>query len=261
MPIYDYYKKLSEDKKILEYRYSLFSDKIGMLHHEYDMIDIKTGGSYLTVREVEKDKSENSLLFTATFFQIIKELGISPISFKGNPILRIEESIKFNKDSHDNKTGYFSLRSFFGANALSKYKPWELLRGRKWFHPRDLIFWSALDDGIGYNFLWLVKITNKISCKRTYREKKNGHKEITTSGKMLALTRVLTLNDYDQLIDLSDIIYKNPVFGSWEKVASIYFKDELHPTRYACKLLDDRIKSGYYNEVKIALKRGNNEIK
>ena len=175
-------------------------DWVGRIHH-VKFPSIKT--------------SENSILFTSTY-KILS--GDSDMSI----------SAQHNKDSHDNKTGYICLLQY--NNLKSTLAVHKLIFGRTWIHPRDL----ALYAWNKYPFLMplcapIVSLGCIISCRRTWRTDKFGNQELTTSGKMLSLIKMISFDMKITLKICTWLINRNKMFRLWTNVASIYFSATGHP--------------------------------
>ena len=139
-----------------------------------------------------------------------------------------DEIIEEKHMSHDNKTG---LVSIWGASIRdSIFK----VGHRWWFHPRDIVFYGYMKHGFWFwPLLPIVSLANIISCARTYKyyddRPEPHHRQLTTSGKMLAFVRNKSAGLKLTHKICTWLIKRNKHFGSWTKVAKLYFPNEGHP--------------------------------
>jgi len=196
--------------------FSSWFDERGLLHH---------------VNNPTTDSSENELLFTAEYLLLG---GAYYFLHKTNMRNFYAEEVHQNRHvSHDNKTGLIS--------SMSKYRQEESIfkvGNRWWFHPRDIVYYGYMKYGFWFApFLPIVSLANIISCARTWKKHEalqpDGTvikwKSLTTSGKMLAFVRNKSAGLTLTHKICTWLIKRNPEFGSWTKVAKIYFPNEGHP--------------------------------
>lgn len=188
----------------------------------------------------ERDTDQvNDTLFTVTFRLLKQFLNLGDIT--NDNIQKLYDSYLYSRDSHDNKTGLVAVLEYHRGDLILNEPVNELAHGRKWYHPRDWIFYGAHKYLlIEWCFMWIIDIAAIVSCATTWKKNKNG-KHLTTSGKLLALTRMIAFERFIALNICTWLIKRNEHFGSWYNVAKIYFPYEDHPTVILCKLLDDRL--------------------
>jgi len=187
--------------------YKSWLDENTLLHH---------------VNNPTEQSSENEILFTAEYVLLRRLLGKECyFPFLGYAFY-MEEWQDGKHMSHDNRTGILAIDS--------DHYPLYKLANRTWLHPRDLVFWGyKKHPRLFWPLLPIVCISNIISCAKTYKTHKDGRKELTTSGKMLAFVRNKSSN-----LELTHkvctwFIRRNKHFGSWTKVSKIYFPNKGHP--------------------------------
>jgi hypothetical protein len=190
--------------------------------------------------------SENELLFTAEYLILNKSKNSMIVSKMYN--FYQSEVNKGHKISHDNKTGMVAMYPDLDESIFR-------VGGRIWLHPRDWVFYGYQKHGWPfYPLLPLVSIANIISCARTWKKhpdsscartwkKHPDRKELTTSGKLLAMVRNLSAGMRLTQWICTKLIKNNEHFGSWENVARIYFPNQEgleHPIVTSIKALDER---------------------
>ena len=182
-----------------------------------------------------EESSENELLFTAEYYLLGGKGGAGAGSLQMLWFYN-SEWLQGKHMSHDNRTGYLSV---VGWDDYSIFKA----GNRWWLHPRDTVYWGYMKYGWPfYPLLSIVSLANIWSCARTYKKHKavqpDGSvlrwKSLTTSGKMLALTRNLGADLKLTQKICSWLIRRNPKFKSWTATAKLYFpltndKGENHP--------------------------------
>lgn len=158
--------------------------------------------------------SENELLYTAEYFLLIGDM------YAGCPAMMYFYYTEWEAGkhmSHDNRTGFLSIAKDDEYSIFKAGKRW-------WLHPRDTVYWGYMKYGWPfYPLLPVVSLANIWSCARTYKKSKDGKKHITTSGKMLALTRNLGADLKLTQKICSWLIRRNPKFKSWTATAKRYF--------------------------------------
>ncbi len=221
---------------ILDYKY--FDDR-GLMHH---------------VENPTEDSSENEILFTSEYLLLYRDelqntslgsllndyTGSIPNSYEKiaypelvNRVLFFYQTEKNNNKriSHDNKTGLVSVYPQLTESIFRVGK-------RLWLHPRDIVYYGYKKYGFWfYPLLPVVSISNIISCYRTYKVHPDGRKEVTTSGKLLALVRNLGADLRLTQKICTFLIKRNKNFKSWGNVGKIYFGYR-HPITRALRGLD-----------------------
>ena len=192
--------------------FSSWFDENGLLHH---------------VNNPTTDSSENELLFTAEYLILG---GPSKWYTKAMDIYDFYmDEVRFERHmSHDNKTGIVSVFEDEIRDSIFK------VGNRWWFHPRDIVYFGYMKYGFWfYPLLPVVSIANIISCARTWKyyddRPEPHHRQLTTSGKMLAFVRNKSAGLTLTHKICTWLIKRNKHFGSWTKVAKLYFPNEGHP--------------------------------
>jgi hypothetical protein len=194
-------------------RYNDWLDKDGFIHlHKFPKVD----------------QSENRNFYT----------GLLSVKYDSRPRIFYGKNGMFKNNSnselgshvsHDEITGMYLIRKNSGlpCDDLPILK-WN---NRWWLHPRDMSFYFYCHHPIlGLPFLWITSLCMIVSCAQTYKVR-NGNKIIKTDGKLSAWGKCQT---YDMRLTYKIctwLIERNPVFGSWNNCAKIYFKNKEHPLR------------------------------
>ena len=140
--------------------------------------------------------------------------------------------------SHDNMTGLYCMNKNLtgGVSVLLPIFGWNK---RMWMHPRDVAFYFwAHYPRFGLLFLWIASLAMIISCLQTYKYRtEHGVKKKfrRTDGKLLTYLRCRSFDMHITFAICTWIIKRKKEFGSWQRVAEIYFTDENHPLRMLIK--------------------------
>ena len=222
--------------------FSSWFDENGLLHH---------------VNNPTTDSSENELLFTAEYLILG---GPSKWYTKAMDIYDFYmDEVRFERHmSHDNKTGIVSVFEDEIRDSIFK------VGHRWWFHPRDIAYYGYMKHGVTFPIMWgivlgimlspliylehyvwfvalllvlnpiaIISSANIISCARTWKyyddRPEPHHRQLTTSGKMLAFVRNKSAGLKLTHKICTWLIKRNEHFGSWTKVAKMYFPNEGHP--------------------------------
>lgn len=187
----------------------LFLDKNGFIH---------------TDENPSLSQSENKLMFTA----------LCSIFYHVDPILdEVYLENKFRRNahrdwnngsfSHDEMTGLYCLLNDIQDLPIIK---WE---GEYWLHPRDIAFYLYCHFKVlGLIFLPVVTLSMIVSCLQDYKYR-NGKRFLRTDGKLLTYLRCKKYNLKMTFWICDKIIKNKKLFGSWDRVFSIYFKNPSHP--------------------------------
>lgn len=190
-------------------------------------------------KDPSKDTSENEALFTGEY--IVLSLALNKTIINTMPVLNTSNMvISFNNKehiSHDNLTGVVAQRYMSG---LKNFFP---IFSTKRMHPRDMVIYGYASKWgkLFAPFMWIPSLAMIYSCYTTFRKKPWG-KELTSSGKMLALTRIIAFDMKITSKICTRLIERNPEFGSWHKVAKIYFPAEGHPIPLLVKEWEQSLK-------------------
>ena len=190
--------------------------------------------------------SENSPMFSGlTWLLFDKIYGLK---------LAENERIKMVVHNYETERGYqtypddqgrpgnFSHDNMTGATVLHKLideKPQLWPYDNQWFHPRDIAFY--LYARFPYIFWFLLPIASLamiVSCAQNYKYR-GGRQILKTDGKLLAFMRCQAFNMRITFAICTWLIYRNPKFKSWTKVAKIYFKDKNHPINLMMPVWED----------------------
>lgn len=200
----------------------MFVDNYGFLHHQEAI-----RGNPETSENGPTFSTEAILLgmpLTPRYDMLIKSKRVfrtTPISEWGGHF------------SHDSMTALYASRRVDTSKLPMIY--WNK---RFMLHPRDIVYYGYMRYGFWfYPLLPIVSLANIISCARTWKKHKSVNfageaikwKSLTTSGKMLAFVRNKSAGLKLTHKICTWLIKRNKHFGSWTKVAKIYFPNEGHP--------------------------------
>lgn len=169
-------------------------------------------------------ESENKIMFTALcslFYNV--DPTLDEVYLGGKFRRNSDRDWDNGSFSHDEMTGLYCLLSDIRNLPILK---WE---GNYWLHPRDIAFYTYCHNKfLGSLLLPIASIAMIISCLQDYKYR-NGKRFVRTDGKLLAYLRCkkYKLNLTFWICD--KIIKRKKLFGSWDKVFSIYFRNPEHP--------------------------------
>lgn len=202
------------------------------------------GGFFHIQINPTKDGSENGPLFTAevALFSKLNEFDLAPIDVDNLKVSDTKFRDRYNgiptHFSHDNMTGLYCLRELGFSSMSLPIIRWDSNDSKYWLHPRDVIFYLALNNKL---LSPLTLLLLPISFLTFLRERGN------TSGKCLWFTRFGTMSLSKNLI-LKAVGKMGLWFGDFfmepehgdkplQDVFSIYFANAGHPCREEAKEL------------------------
>ena len=192
-----------------------FIDENGLVHH---------------LENPTEESSENEIMFTSLFLILQYKVGnYFDFKMRQHLIDFFNEEVKQGKHmSHDNRTGLAAVR--FNQEDM----PLISLGNRVWLHPRDFVWWGwrrhkGTKKGVLFwLLLWIPSFFMILSCYQTYKVR-DGKKIKKTDGKLLTWIRCQSTKMPLTFRLCTWLIKRNKEFGSWERVSSLYFKEEGHP--------------------------------
>lgn len=207
-------------------KYKSWQDSTGFIHlHENPDLKQSENGPTFTGELIVLSKMNNFTLNPAPALNLLQ---------KSKRVYRTTVKQEWGKHfSHDNMTGLYCMRELGLDRKLDFELPVYKWNNRIWLHPRDLIFYAALNR----NFLGLLLIPLLliISIHSLLKPRE------VTSGKCLWFLRFGTLalsgNYYLQLVGKAGIILLDTLLRARHgrlpltDVFGIYYKDVNHPIR------------------------------